>query len=94
MHHLPGLHIYAAPFRDPLMDKMEFLSLSNTFLTFFCGQFLFLNSNVDPANQQRTSTLTDTDEQGISVLIVLVSRFALVWVPMLLNYSHCGFMLS
>jgi hypothetical protein len=45
------LHVYAAPFRNPTMTKMEFFSLATTFITFFCGQFLFIESLTDGAKQ-------------------------------------------
>lgn len=36
------LHALAAPFHERLLNQVEFLSLFCSFLTFFCGQFLFV----------------------------------------------------
>ena len=43
-------HTWASPFEHRLLDTVEFISLGNSFVTFMCGQFLFV-----PEIQQDTN---------------------------------------
>lgn len=60
-------HIYAVPFLDDSADMLEFLSLSVSFLTFFCGLLLW-----EP-------DVTSLGRQSISIIIVFSNLIFLLY---------------
>lgn len=71
------LHIYARPFENNLMDWMEFFSLSTSFTTFWCGQFLF----VPDINE-------DARAVWVSILIVLANAAFFITIIVLIAKSE------
>jgi len=66
-------HVLARPFDKPVMFYMELFSLCNSFVTFYLGQFLFIDSI---GNSQR-SKLAD----GLGYIIVILNAtFLLVFL--------------